>query len=428
MHLHHRAVPRRTFLRATLGAGGACLTGCAGQTPPPADDSPPARCRVRALTRGPKHHFFGYYGVPPWNRSGSRLVCLESDFQDHLPRPEERARICLIDAASGALSPVAETSAWNLQQGAMLHWNPLRPDDEILYNDRRDGQLVGVVLDVRTGRSRLLDRAVSAAARSGRWALSLTYGRLTRLRPVVGYVGLADPHAADPHPDADGVFLMDLETGRARLLIAIGEIYRRLAVRHPHLRDLPMWFNHTVFSPDAGRFFFLARCYEPQPRRRLQSAMFTANLDGGDLREAIPFGHGVSHFDWRNERELVATFRWPAAEGSIRHFLFTDGARDYREVGEGFLMGDGHCTFSPDGVWLASDPSGIRSRSLRILDVAGGRRMALGEFPLGAYSSGDLRCDLHPRWSRDGRAICFDAIVPADGTRQLHVAELEFNG
>jgi hypothetical protein len=29
--------------------------------------------------------------------------------------------------------------------------------------------------------------------------------------------------------------------------------------------------------------------------------------------------------------------------------------------------------------------------------------------------------DLHPRWSRSGHAICFDAIA-ADGTRQLHLA------
>ena len=36
--------------------------------------------KVRRLTNGPKHHFFGYYGMSPWNRSETKLVCLESDF------------------------------------------------------------------------------------------------------------------------------------------------------------------------------------------------------------------------------------------------------------------------------------------------------------------------------------------------------------
>jgi hypothetical protein len=40
------------------------------------------------------------------------------------------------------------------------------------------------------------------------------------------------------------------------------------------------------------------------------------------------------------------------------------------------------------------------------------------------FMGGDLRCDFHPRWSRTGDAISFDAIDPATGTRQLHVASL----
>ncbi len=40
------------------------------------------------------------------------------------------------------------------------------------------------------------------------------------------------------------------------------------------------------------------------------------------------------------------------------------------------------------------------------------------------YHGGDLRCDLHPRWHREGHTLCVDAIA-ADGTRQLHLVRLD---
>ncbi|MBA3441574.1 MAG: hypothetical protein H0T92_17075 [Pyrinomonadaceae bacterium] len=382
--------------------------------------------KVRTLTSGPKHHFFGYYGIPPWNKSGRHLACLESDFQDHLPSENESAAIGLVNSRTGRFTKVAETRAWNLQQGAMLHWNPLAPETEILFNDRRDGEVVSVVLDVRTGKKRYLPRQIDGVSRNGRYALSLTSGRLARLRPVVGYVGAKDPNLSEPHPDTDGVFLMDLRTGETKLVVSIAETYRRLVKAHPELTDRHMFFNHTVFNTNDTRFFFLARSFTPQGR--LESAMFTANLDGSDLREVVPYGNGVSHFEWRNPQEILATFRFGGDE--IKHVLFTDGKQDYRSIGEGFLVGDGHCSFAPDGKWIVTDRNHAETleKSLMIYNVETKQGIKLGTFPMWEkrYFNSDLRCDLHPRWSRTGAGICFDALETTNWTRQLHIAYLDF--
>jgi hypothetical protein len=40
---------------------------------------------VRAVTRGPKAHFFGYYDKPPWDVSGRRMLALEAEPLDRMP-------------------------------------------------------------------------------------------------------------------------------------------------------------------------------------------------------------------------------------------------------------------------------------------------------------------------------------------------------
>jgi hypothetical protein len=418
-------INRRIFLRDTTLAAIFGVSGLrAGQTSE--NQTNLIECRTRTLTRGPKHHFFGYYGICPWNKSGRHLVCLESAFQDRMPEPNETAAIGLVDSQTGRFTEVTRTQAWNLQQGAMLHWNPLNPENEIIYNDLEDNEVVSVIFNVESGKKHVLPRAVSAVSHNGKWALSLTYGRMGRLRKVVGYGGAKDPNPDNPAPDNDGVFLMDLTTAKCQLAVSIARVYEQLLKKYPLLQDRHMWFNHTVFNKSDNRFFFLARANLPPDDRRY-TAMFTANLDGSDLREAIAFDKGVSHFDWRNDKEIIATF---SIDGPGRkHVLFTDGRTDYKIVGDGFLDSDGHCSFSPDGNWLITDRKNGRTmeQSLLVYNVNTKYKQVLCTYDMREkkYMSGDTRCDFHPRWSRSGDMICFDAIEPAGGTRQVHIAYLK---
>ncbi len=85
-----------------------------------------------------------------------------------------------------------------------------------------------------------------------------------------------------------------------------------------------MWFNHTVFNRSGTRFLFPARAWNPGVEPELESAMFTANLAGSELREVFPFGRGGSRFEWRNHREIPAAFRMNGREPNP--FLFTGGS------------------------------------------------------------------------------------------------------
>jgi hypothetical protein len=384
------------------------------------------RAEIRPLTSGPLHHFFGYYGVSPWNRSGSRLLCLESTFQNRMPRPNEPASIIEVNPATGATKPVAETRAWNLQQGCMLNWAPSDSESSFYFNDAAGGDIVSVLLNLKTGQRRTFPRAIESVAPDGRHASCVTYGRLARLRPVVGYAAAEDPNPTENHPANDGVHILDLQSGRSRLAVSLRQVYDALAPRHPELKDKALFIQHTVINPASNRFFFLARTIE---RGALTSAMFTADLDGSDLREVVPYGRGVSHFAWRGPDEIMATFR---IDGVPRHVLFRDTAQpDYRIVGPDFLDADGHCSFGPDKQLLVTDRniSAVPAKRLLLYHLGRNEGTVLGEFPMRLpngenYITTDLRCDLHPRWKATGDQICFDAIDTRTWTRQVHIATL----
>ncbi len=380
--------------------------------------------KVRRLTSGARHHFFGYYGMPPWNQPETKMVCLESTFHHRLPKSGETATIGTVDPTSGKFTPITTTSAWNLQQGSLLHWNPISPDNEVIYNDQTQDGLGAVVLDVETGRKRRLSRPISAVANKGKYALSLTYGRLSRLRKTVGYAAARDPYADQAHPKEDGVFLIDLESGESKLIVSIRDVFEQAAERYPILAKRHMWFNHTVFNPDAKRLLFLARTRDP--KNQLDSAMFTVNIDGSELHQVIPFRSQVSHFGWRNNFEIISTFK-RAGDDERKHILFTDRLKDYRVIGEQFLEGDGHCTFSPNGKWMATDRKdhNTLSQSLWWWDYKQQLGMVLCHFPMKekAFIKGHTRCDFHPRWNRAGNKICFDALDAETWTRQLHLVE-----
>ena len=49
-------------------------------------------------------------------------------------------------------------------------------------------------------------------------------------------------------------------------------------------------------------------------------------------------------------------------------------------------------------------------------------RIDIGEFYTMPELAGEIRCDLHPRWNRDGTKVCFDSTH--EGERQVYVIDV----
>lgn len=384
---------------------------------------------ARAVTKGPGHHFFGYFGITPWSASGKHLLCLETTFMGRPPLADDTAAIGMAEVDTGRFVQLAETRAWNWQQGCFLQWLETDPERLVTYNDRRDGRFVSVILDIETGKERVVSRPVAAVSRDGKKAVSINFSRLAVTRPGYGYEGVPDPWEAIPQPEDDGIYIVDLEKNTHKLMISLAQI----APMIPASAEKKLWFNHLQFNTDDSRFCFLARFEKAEQKEYGRStSFFTAGPDGSEVY-CLAADSMVSHFDWKNEEEILAFAE--LRDGSWRFLMYTDRTDEQRVVGHrpGGLTDpsspkdqDGHCSWSPDRRWVLNDtyPLADGTRRLMMYHVEDDRLVSLGRYlsPPASNSPAEIRCDLHPRWNRNGTQVCFDSLH--EGQRQVYVMDV----
>ena len=141
------------------------------------------------------------------------------------------------------------------------------------------------------------------------------------------------------------------------------------------------------------------------------------NADGGGFCN-LSDDDFVSHCCWRDDREILSYLN--KKESGKGYYLLRDQDAFCRRMWNELVF-DGHPTYSPDGSRVVTDtyPDRRRNQSIYVATSDKVERIAKVYSPF--KFSGDVRCDLHPRWSRDGKQICFDASF--EGKRALYVVE-----
>lgn len=374
---------------------------------------------ARRLTHGNDHYFFGYYDVSAYSRNGNYHLAHKVGFWDRLPEANDVAEIGLIERQTGKFEQLAQTTAWNFQQGAMLQWHPSRPDEEIIFNVRYGEQFAGMILNIRSGATKSLDAPVANIDPTGRYALSVHFGRMFVFRPGYGYASLKDTGNDLPHPERDGVFIVDLCSGRAKLLLSLQQIWEFVKPYLPHRPSNRLLINHITFNPNCKRFLMLVR-YFADPGERWETAAITANLDGSDLYMLSQGFTTVSHYHWKSPEQLVI---YAAGPEGVNLYEWTDKTAEKRPVDPAYFREDGHCSYSPNRQWLLYDsyPDGESKRHLYLYHLERKLGMPLGSFHSQPLDT-DLRCDLHPRWNADGTRISFDSTH--EGRRHIYEMDI----
>ena len=369
------------------------------------------------ITPDDGHYFFGYYDRNPWNADQSLHLVLKIDQCERLPLPGEKAEIGAV-TTNGNWRKFTETRAWCHQQGCMELFHPQKPDC-ILYNDYdvNTHRLEARIFQIGKGEIGRYSRSIYTLAPNGQFGVSLDIGRIPRR----GYSYADVPVGNDLHPadqDHDGLFLIDLKTGKEKLLVS----YRTMLEQHSYrycTEGRYIWLNHAIVNCDSTRVLWLLRQAADQHRvHNWKTFMYTCGIDGKDPVCVLPdvyWSHWmITHQIWgRTPHEILVDANW---DGTGYHaVVFDESEHPFRAVKLADSHGRGaHMIFSPDGTKLLADSySGTEGiQTLAMIDVKTGKMEILGRFNHRPekVDDDDTRCDLHPRWSPDGHYITVDSI------------------
>ncbi len=371
---------------------------------------------IKAVTKGPCHHFFGFHDLVQSNAKGDLLLGLEVDQISRPPYPGEKARAGVIFPYEQRFELIHETCAFNYPQGARQQW--VGESDLFVCNDLVGDAWGAHLSDARERKVietfpfpvHCLDAGTGAT-------YSIDYSRLHRVGGY-GYTGLPDKFESDDIPCASGIFKSNIKSGETELLFSVEEVALCSPVGIVKT-GFPHYLTHLLLSPDNQRIAFLHR-YRVADGGEITRLM-TGGVDGKDLR-CIAKGF-LSHYEWLDndhvfiwgehqgfgcslrERSWIAypgvSSMVQVAKGVIRlvrkqkkgagnqtpsrSFLKVKDSPDVTiaKVAVGVLTEDGHPMCSPaERAWLVNDtyPDDDGARTLMLYDRVRNRRIDLGRF------------------------------------------------
>lgn len=360
--------------------------------------------------------FFGYYDKSPTCSDGWILCHIAPMSTRKKPVAGQPVLAALFEPKGKKPFWLAQTYAYNWQQGARLHW---LNSDYFILNDFDPGKQKYISrIFSRKGpeEENRFDHPVQDSFNTD-FFLSVNVRRLTALCPDYGYPnlpGLSRKELAET--EDDGIFKIDFNTGKTWLLVSLADICRI----HPgkELKGAAHAVNHLLISPSGKRSAFIHRYYSGQ--RRFDRLMMT-DTKTGNTELLADYGM-ISHGFWADEHTILGFLRGP--DGKDAYWLIdTETGSFTRLSGDNTGgLGDGHPNVCGKKFVTDTYPDKARMQHLLLADLETGDFEELGLFFHGFSFDGQTRCDLHPRFSADCRSIFFDSVF--SGKRKLYRMDL----
>ena len=439
---------------------------------------------IQRLTNGPKHHLFGFHDLLITNHAGDKLLSLEVDTINRPPLPGELFGVGYVK--DGHFVKVGDTTALNYPQGARQQWvadtelfTVNNRVGDIWGSDLYDAS-TNQLVDRFEATTHMLSK-------DGKYAYGLDYARLTRLGGYgyTGLEDKCASEATPSKTGITKMDMQTKKVELLVSVRQVAECGGASSgVSHHYLTHLCLnpsctrvAFLHRYFMVDGGLMTRLMTIGTDGSELRCLAQGFLSHFDWKDDNTIYIFGRANSSLDALRNNPLlsnrlmagpmkvakkVAKFilRRGTSGGNVnagKYFMFiTDsGQPKISPFAQGLITEDGHPMTNPIcRDWCINDtyPDAEGIRTLMLYQFSTNQRLDLGTFKrlfevpdmalkdtyfAGvddkilnsisaeelAFTRSGLHCDLHPRWTRDGKTAVFDSIH--EGSRQIYAVNVE---
>lgn len=343
--------------------------------------------------------FCGYYDVSPFNSFDDIL------FIRRFPKRED-VDICIRSTENESdIKIIANTYAWNWQQGCRLRWFP-QSDDKIIFNIFEKGEYGARLIDKQGNHIRDFCCPIYDLSNDGHWGLTLNFERLGVMRPGYGYA--CQPYIPNDLRE-ESIGIVNLETNIIEERISYFEIGSVLS-RNTDFSNC--YVNHLSFSPDNKKFLFF---WIEIKNNYHQASLLVYDIE---RKEIIPLetNEKVSHYVWIDNDSILCTSYKNSA--TCRYYIYKIKTRAKEEYCPNSLREDGHPSID-SGCKILTDtyPDKNGFQYLYIVDSEKDSKEILFKVYMKPVANGETRTDLHPRFNNDHTKICFDANY--NGNREI---------
>ena len=177
---------------------------------------------------------------------------------------------------------------------------------------------------------------------------------------------------------------------------------------------LGSYINHQTFSPNGKKIAYFYTLLKKNNQRQIYFYYFCLTKKKNYYLFNISKSKLISHYCWRNNDEILITMK----EDKKKYFyiIYNTKTKKIKSLNSE-LNKDGHPMFNPKNKDLfVSDtyPNLFGFQKLFIFSLSK-NKVVWKRFIYSPYKfSGILRCDLHPRWSNDGKKIFIDFVENAN--------------
>lgn len=376
-----------------------------------------AKGKFDILAEGEGDVFFGYYDSTPYNADCSMIIYTQAkDMHKHVCA-KVPSDILIKNPGNASVEILDTTNTCNTQQGAMLKW--LGPDfnREIIFNDCVDEKYISKILNIETKEKHIIDMPIYSVSDKGDYGYTLDFSRLHTLRPGYGYDNIEDKTKGVKCPDEYCLYKVDLKNNITEGLLRYTDLKNFKTV--DSMEDAFHIINHIMISPDGSRIMFLHRWFDNKNKKH--SRLITCDANCKDMYNLISDSM-ISHCNWLDNSKTIIVYA--NVRGVNGYFKLQDKTQHSERI-MNELTADGHPSISPDGKYIVTDtyPDKTRKQYLYIYDTEKNKATQMAQVFAPFNYDNETRCDLHPKFSRDGRYICFDSTY--EGKRKIYFTAIE---